>query len=279
MDRRQRSGERAFGGHLSQRQVLPSAALALKASGADWLRMSSPDEKKVALVTGGTGGIGRAIAEGFARDGFRVTVTGKTASEVRAFSQNGTALNAQALDVADARAIGRFVKSFRRLDVLVNCAGMILRENREHDPKAFAKVIDVNLSGTMRMCATCRPLLVESRGCVLNIASMLSFMGSGLVPGYSASKGGVAQLTKSLAIAWAGAGIRVNAIAPGWIETTMTRPLREDRRRNRAILDRTPMKRWGRPEDIAGAAIFLCSEQASFVTGVILPVDGGYSCA
>jgi NAD(P)-dependent dehydrogenase (short-subunit alcohol dehydrogenase family) len=108
---------------------------------------------------------------------------------------------------------------------------------------------------------------------------MLTFFGSGFVPAYSASKGGIAQLTKSLAIAWAGKGIRVNAIAPGWIETAMTQPLVEDAARRQAILERTPLGRWGQPEDIAGAALFLCSPAAAFITGTILPVDGGYSIA
>jgi NAD(P)-dependent dehydrogenase (short-subunit alcohol dehydrogenase family) len=159
----------------------------------------------------------------------------------------------------------------------VNSAGTILRGGQEHDPLEFAKVIDVNLTGTMRMCAACRALLVASRGCVLNIASMLSFFGSGQVPAYSSSKGGIAQLTKSLAIAWAADGVRVNAIAPGWIETALTQPLVADRQRYAEIISRTPLGRWGQPEDMAGAARFLCSPAAAFITGVILPVDGGYS--
>jgi NAD(P)-dependent dehydrogenase (short-subunit alcohol dehydrogenase family) len=140
-------------------------------------------------------------------------------------------------------------------------------------------VIDINLVGTMRMCAAALPLLKDSRGCVLNIASMLSFFGSGLAPAYSASKGGIAQLTKSLAIAWAAHGIRVNALAPGWIETPLTRPLIDDPARRQAIIDRTPMGRWGKPEDVTGAALFLCSPAAAFITGAVLPVDGGYSIA
>jgi NAD(P)-dependent dehydrogenase (short-subunit alcohol dehydrogenase family) len=143
----------------------------------------------------------------------------------------------------------------------------------------FAKVIDVNLTGTMRLCAACRTRLAASRGCVLNIASMLSFFGSAAVPAYSASKGGIAQLTKSLAIAWAPDGVRVNAIAPGWIETALTEPLYSDPQRRDEILRRTPLGRWGQPADVAGAAVFLCSPAAAFITGVILPVDGGYSIA
>jgi NAD(P)-dependent dehydrogenase (short-subunit alcohol dehydrogenase family) len=232
-----------------------------------------------ALVTGGTGGIGGAIALALSAKGGRITVTGKTAEEVRQFRSLHTGIVAQALDVTDSDAINRLVGGFDRLDVLVNAAGMILRGNQEHQPLEFAQVLDVNLSGTMRLCAACRPFLAKTKGCVLNIASMLSFFGSGSAPAYSASKGGVAQLTKSLAIAWADDGIRVNAIAPGWIETAMTQALVDDVTRSRAILERTPMKRWGQPEDVAGAAVFLCSSQAAFITGVILPVDGGYSCA
>ena len=121
-----------------------------------------------------------------------------------------------------------------------------------------------------------RPKLAASKGAIVNTASMLSFFGGGLVPGYSASKGGVAQLTKSLAIAYAADGIRVNAIAPGWVETAITQPLREDPKRNEAILARTPLGRWAKPEDVAGAAVFLCTPAARFITGAVLAVDGGY---
>lgn len=141
----------------------------------------------------------------------------------------------------------------------------------------FAAVLDVNLTGTMRMCQACYPRLKETRGCILNIASMLSIFGSGRVPAYSSSKGGVVQLTKSLAIAWASDGVRVNALAPGWIATNLTAPLVESAAFRETIIARTPLGRWGDPSDVAPAAVFLCSSQASFITGTVLTVDGGYS--
>ena len=232
---------------------------------------------KTALVTGGTSGIGAAIGRGLAAAGAKVTVTGVTQAEVDAAKADPGFgdQRARLLDVRDDGAVKSLIAGFDRLDVLVNCAGAI-RRAAEHDPEVFAQVVDINLNGSMRCCVAARPLLKESGGAIVNIASMLSFFGGGLVPGYSASKGGVAQLTKSLAIAYAADTIRVNAVAPGWIATPLTRALQDDLSRSQPIIDRTPMKRWGCPEDIAGAVVFLCSPAAAFVTGIILPVDGGY---
>jgi NAD(P)-dependent dehydrogenase (short-subunit alcohol dehydrogenase family) len=163
------------------------------------------------------------------------------------------------------------------LDVLIQCAGTILRGDQERTPEGFATVVDVNLSGTMRVCVACLALLAKVRGNVVNTASLYSLFGAPHAPGYSASKGGVVQLTKSLAIAWAAHGIRVNAVLPGWIETPLTQAVRDTPERNRSILERTPLGRWGRAEEVAEAILFLASAQASFITGSVLVVDGGYS--
>ncbi len=231
------------------------------------------------LISGGTSGIGRAIALAFQAAGARVTVTALNEAEIEAFAPDTRGINTVQLDVRDAEAITQLAAKLTELDILVNCAGMILRGGAEFDPIKFQQVIDVNLHGTLRLCTAFRPQLAASRGCIINVASMLSFFGSGFAPAYSSSKGAIAQLTKSLAIAWAAEGIRVNAIAPGWIVTALTQPLVDSPERSQTIIDRTPMKRWGEPHDVTGAVQFLCSPAAAFITGVILPIDGGYSVA
>ncbi len=238
----------------------------------------SAHDSRTVLVVGGTGGIGAAITDAFAADGCHVTATGATQNELDAFQPMARPnIDVRLLDVTNSNNIGQLVASFSQLDVLVNAAGIIMRDAAEHEASGFERVIDVNLNGMMRMCFACKPLLFASRGCVVNIASMLTFFGSGPAPAYSASKGGVAQLTKSLAIAWAPDGVRVNSVAPGWIETPLTQPLTSDPIRRNAILERTPMARWGEPADVAGSVQFLCSASSAFITGVVLPVDGGYS--
>lgn len=235
---------------------------------------------RVVLVVGGTSGIGAGIAAAFADLGAEVTVTGATAAECAAAraAPDFRGRDAVVVDVRDDASVARVLDDLPRLDVLVNCAG-IIRRVAEHELPVFEDVLAVNLTGTMRTCALARPKLKAAGGAIVNTASVLSFQGGALVPGYAASKGGVAQLTKSLALAYASDDIRVNAIAPGWVATGFTQALREDPARNAAILARTPLGRWGTPDDIAGAVVFLCSPAARFVTGAIVPVDGGYLSA
>ncbi|QRF61559.1 gluconate 5-dehydrogenase/2-deoxy-D-gluconate 3-dehydrogenase [Variovorax sp. PDC80] len=226
---------------------------------------------KRALVSGATQGIGAVIANHLAALGAQVTAIGLG-------NGDGTldaAVEVRQADVTSDASLEAAIGGIERLDIVFNCAGIILR-GAEHDLAVFEKVLAVNLTGTMRVCGMTRERLKASGGCIVNTASMLSFFGGGLVPGYASSKGGVAQLTKSLAIAYAADGIRVNAIAPGWIATPLTKPLQDDPARAGPILARTPLGRWGTPDDVARAAMFLCTPAASFMTGVVLPVDGGY---
>ncbi len=157
----------------------------------------------------------------------------------------------------------------------MNAAGVIRRSD-EFDLPVFRDVLEINLTAAMRACVSAHPSLVRRRGCVVNVASVLTFRGGPLVPAYTASKGGLAALTRSLAVAWGPAGVRVNAIAPGWIRTDLTAALQDDDERSADLVSRTPLGRWGDTDDVTGAAVFLAGPDAAFITGVTLPVDGGY---
>ena len=231
---------------------------------------------KHCVVIGGTRGIGAGIASELRRKGWRVSTTGVGADEVRTYATKFSDEVCTQLDVRDNEAVSTFFGGIDELHGLVNCAGILARRE-EYKIETFEKVIDINLTGTMRCCLAAQPLLAASGGSIVNTASMLSYFGGPLVPAYSASKGGVAQLTKALAGKWAEVGVRVNAVAPGWIETEMTEALRADPERNTPILGRTPLDRWGKPSEVGALASWLLSEEAAFVTGAVYPVDGGYS--
>ena len=229
--------------------------------------------KEILVVGASRGGIGSAIAAAFDGHGAKVTITGVEASP--AAEDQGRYPYLQ-LDVTDQTAIENLARHTDRLDVLVNCAAITAR-GEEMESTMFERVVDVNLHGTFRVTSSLLPQLKAGPGTVVNIASMYSTFGSPKNPAYGASKAAVQQLTKSLAIAWAEYGIRVNAVAPGFVVTQQSAPGRRDPRHVAAVDARTPMGRWGQPTDIAGPVLFLASSAAGFITGTTLPVDGGYS--
>jgi NAD(P)-dependent dehydrogenase (short-subunit alcohol dehydrogenase family) len=227
------------------------------------------------LVTGGTGGLGGAIASAFAEEpGSTVVVTGATQGEVDAGKADPrlSGTRVELLDVRDDAAVAALIGSLDSLDVLVNAAG-ISSSPSDFTPEGFARTIDINLTGTARACFAAKDLLLASKGNIINFASIQSFRGTGTGPAYAASKAGVMLLTQSLAIAW-GPDIRVNAIAPGFMDTPMTQNLINDPVRSARILGHTPAGRWGQPEDLVSGAKFLAD--SGFVNGHTLPIDGGY---
>lgn len=233
-------------------------------------------ELKKALVTGGAHpmGIGLASARSLVRHGYAVTVTGINQAEID-LTPEEEGISTAILDVTDDASVNALIDSFDRLDAVVNCAG-VSNHSTEYTSEGFSKTINVNLTGTMRCCVAAYPLLKVQGGAIVNIGSIYSTFGSAIVPGYSASKGGVVQLTKSFAVAWGSDGIRANAIAPGFIKTGMARMLWENADLSAPIVKRTPMGRWGQPEEIGNVAGFLCSDDASFLSGQLITVDGGY---
>ncbi len=235
---------------------------------------------KVVLVTGGASGIGYAIALSFLEAGAEVIVTARTEESIKnckTITENGS-LKIFKLDVTNDISIEKLFAEIDTLDILVNNAGIVKRA-LEYRVETFADVINTNLMGVMRICHEAFPKLALTKGNIINIASMWSFFGSPVSPGYTASKTGLIGLTKSLANGWSEHEVRVNCIAPGWIETKLNKDLREDKEQFEKIIDRTPMKSWGNPKDISGAAIYLASDKASFTTGATIVVDGGYSIA
>jgi len=235
-----------------------------------------------ALITGGASGIGHGIARAMLKAGASVTVTARTPKSVAACERATPEgeMRVLKLDVTNELSIEEALEDIDRLDILVNNAGKIIRQGAEFRPEKFADVVNTNLIGAMRMSHACLGKLAMTKGTIVNIASMFSFYGSGTAPAYAASKAGIVNLTKSLAIAWVDHGVRINAIAPGWIETKLNAALKdEEPERYRAIIARTPMKRWGTPAEVAAAAVFLASPAASFITGTTMIVDGGYAAA
>ncbi|MCB8882013.1 SDR family oxidoreductase [Acidisoma cellulosilytica] len=228
---------------------------------------------KTVLISGGNGGIGRAFAQGFLNHGASVIVADLTLP-----SDPDPEIRHVQLDVRDSAAIEALAGTIDRLDVLIHCAGKLVRWE-EYKPEVFADILDIHLVGNLRLATSFRPHLKRTKGCIINIASMYSYFGAAHVPGYSAAKTAVVSLTKSLALGFAADGIRVNAIAPGWIKTEISRRGREDPDFNAKVVARLPNGEWAEPEELAGTAIFLASPAAQLINGVTIPVDGGYTAS
>jgi 2-deoxy-D-gluconate 3-dehydrogenase len=243
---------------------------------------------RVALVTGGNGGIGLGMARGLAGAGAAIAVAGRNQAKSEAAAAElgklGVKTTVLAADVTDEgqcrRMVDETVSRLGRLDILVNNAGINIRKApQELSMAEWKAVIETNLTSTFTCSQAAYPVMKEAGGGkIINIGSMLSIFGAGFAPAYGASKGGVVQLTKSMATAWAKDNIQVNAVLPGWIDTDLTRTAREQvKGLNSMVLMRTPAGRWGAPNDLSGVAVFLAAPASDFITGTAIPVDGGYS--
>lgn len=240
-------------------------------------------DNKVALITGAATGLGAAIAEALAQAGATVAVHGNRRAAIEtaeAIGGNAAAFRADLSSTTGAGELFQQVKDkFGRVDILINNAGTIIRhDSTEYPLEDWLTVLQVNLTSVFQLSQFVGRDLIARKapGKIVNIASLLSFQGGIRVPAYSASKGGVAQLTKTLANEWAPKNIQVNAIAPGYFATTNTEALQADETRNRQILERIPANRWGKPSDLAGAALFLSAPASDYITGTVVTVDGGW---
>jgi len=243
---------------------------------------------RVAIVTGGNGGIGLGMAKGLAMAGAAVVVAARNREKSEMAVAELTGLGGCGafipLDVADPEScramVAASVQRFARLDILVNNAGMSIRKPPEsYTVEEWHRVLDTNLTGALVCCQAAYPHMQrQGGGKIVNIGSMMAIFGAAYAAAYSASKGAIVQLSKSLATAWAKDNIQVNAVLPGWIDTELTRDARQQvPGLNERILNRTPAGRWGRPDDLAGIAVFLGGPASDFVTGAAIPVDGGFS--
>jgi 2-dehydro-3-deoxy-D-gluconate 5-dehydrogenase len=238
---------------------------------------------RVAVVTGGNGGIGLGMARGLAAAGAKVVVAGRNAQKSAAAAQaiGGIAIEADVLDEASCRAlVSQTVARLGRLDILVNNAGINIRKQpQDYALAEWRRVLDSNLTSAFACAQAAYPEMTKARGGkVINIGSMMSIFGAAFTTPYAASKGGMVQMTRALACAWAKDNIQVNAVLPGWIDTDLTRNARQEiAGLHERVLARTPAGRWGDPADFAGIAVFLASAASDFLTGTAIPVDGGYS--
>ncbi|MXV08020.1 MULTISPECIES: 2-dehydro-3-deoxy-D-gluconate 5-dehydrogenase KduD [unclassified Xanthomonas] len=241
-------------------------------------------EGKVALVTGANTGLGQGIAVALAQAGADIAAAGiqaptETEAKVTALGRRFLAIEANLISIAPVqRILDETLAGLGRLDILVNNAGLIRRADAvDFSEQDWDDVMNVNIKSAFFMCqAAGRHFIAQGSGKIINIASMLSFQGGIRVPSYTASKSGIAGITRLLANEWGAKGVNINAIAPGYMATDNTAQLRADAARNQAILDRIPAGRWGVPEDLGGTAVFLASSASDYVNGTVIPVDGGW---